>query len=617
MEQGDGLTFQPSCSLLALPFLDKTVMSNSVKLAVVLFLVCATAGGQTSQEPASPKPATGMPTSQSSQTETEPKSEVSMQDTGTTFKLRVNLVQVHVIVRDSRDKPVEGLRKEDFLLFDNSKLQAITTFGVESAKSRKERAEAAAKTQTGEGGTPAGGSVSLPERFVALTFDDIHLKMADAVNVRVAARRFLDAMSAGDRVGIFSTSGQLTQDFTSDKELLKHKVSGLTPRGSLSEHITDCPDVSYYMADLIENRHDDQAFQVVVYDTLYCQFSNRSEMLTAAESVAHAAVMRALNAGDADSNYTYRLLEQVLRNLAGKPGERILLLASPGFLIAQNFVDVNGILDRANRANIVINAMDARGLFAPGLGGDIAQQTMGYPAMTELRATYRIAEESQQQYVLMDFAYGTGGTFFHNSNDLEGGLKLAGSVPEVSYVLGFSPQNQKMDGKYHAIKVTLAGKQKYDIQARRGYYAPKKLDDPREIEKQEIQEAVFSQDEILDLPLSLQTQYFKTGDTGARLSVVSHLDLKGIHFRKAEGRNYDNVTVATVVFDENGNYVTGGEKFVEMRLLDATYDKLSHSGLTVKSSFEVKPGKYVVRQVVRDSEGAQMAARNGTVVIPY
>jgi len=77
------------------------------------------------------------------------------------------------------------------------------------------------------------------------------------------------------------------------------------------------------------------------------------------------------------------------------------------------------------------------------------------------------------------------------------------------------------------------------------------------------------------------------------------------------------LTVATVVFDEDGNYVTGGEKIVQMRLLDTTFEKLSRTGLTVKSSFEVKPGKYMIRQVVRDSEGAQMAARNGTVVIPY
>jgi VWFA-related protein len=545
------------------------------------------------------------------------KQEVSMQDTGATFKLRVNLVQVHVIVRDAAGKPVENLRKEDFQLYDSGKLQAITTFGVETAKSRKERAEAAAKTQTSEGETAAGGSVSLPERFVALTFDDIHLKMADAVTVRVAAGRFVDAMSPGDRIGIFSTSGQLTQDFTSDKEVLKQKVFGLMPRGAMGGHITDCPDVSHYMADQIENKHDPQALAVVIQETLQCMFGGDQRMLGAAQNAAQAAVMVALNAGDADNNFTYRQLEMVLRALAGKPGERVLLLASPGFLITQDMLDANGIVDRANRANIVINALDARGLYAPEPGGDIAQQNSDTPITAGYKASYRLSEESQLQFVLMDMAYGTGGTFFHNSNDLEGGLKLAGGVPEVSYVLGFSPQNQKMDGKYHTLKVTLAQKQKYAIQARRGYYVPKKLDDPREMEKQEIQEAVFSQDEIHDLPLSLQTQYFKTGDTDARLSVVSHLELVGMHFRKAEGRNFDNLTVATAVFDENGNYVTGGEKIVQMRLFDATFEKLSRTGLTVKSSFEVKPGKYVVRQVVRDSEGAQMAARNGTVVIPY
>jgi len=562
--------------------------------------------------------AQGNPTdTQTPKDNAEAKQEVSMQDTAATFKLRVNLVQVHVIVRDSHDKPVEGLRKEDFLVYDSGKLQAITTFGVETAKSRKERAEAAAKTQTVEGEIPAGGSVSLPERFVAMTFDDIHLQMADAVNVRVAAGKFIDAMSPGDRIGIFSTSGQLTQDFTSDKEVLKQKVFGVMPRGALGGHITDCPDVSHYMADQIENKHDSQALQVVAYETLQCMFGGDQRMLVAAQSAAQAAVMVALNAGDADNNFTYRQLETVLRALAAKPGARVLLLASPGFLITQDMLDANGIVDRANRANVVINALDARGLYAPEPGGDISQHHSDTSITGAYKSSYRLAEQTEQQFVLMDMAYGTGGTFFHNSNDLEGGLKLAGGVPEVSYVLGFSPQNQKMDGRYHTIKVKLAAKQKYDIQARRGYYAPKKLDDPREMEKQEIQEAVYSQEEILDLPLNLQTQYFKTGDTDARLSVVSRLDLRGMHFRKAEGRNLDDVTVATVVFDENGNFITGGEKLVKMRLLDATFATLSRTGLTVKSSFQVKPGKYMVRQVVRDSEGAQMAARNGTVVIPY
>src|SRR5271165_3601495 len=193
-----------------------------------------------SVEPQSPKPPV------------EPKQEVSIQDTGTTFKLRVNLVQVHVIVRDSVGNPVDKLSKDDFLVYDNGKLQPISTFGIETAKSRKERADAAAKTQSTESAATAGGSVTLPERFVAMTFDDVHLKMEDAVTVRVAAGKFIDAMAPGDRVGIFSTSGELTQNFTSDRELLKQKLLGLMPRGRIDRSATECPDLSYYVANQLE-----------------------------------------------------------------------------------------------------------------------------------------------------------------------------------------------------------------------------------------------------------------------------------------------------------------------------------------------------------------------------
>jgi hypothetical protein len=186
----------------------------------------------------------------------------------------------------------------------------------------------------------------------------------------------------------------------------------------------------------------------------------------------------------------------------------------------------------------------------------------------------------------------------------------------MSYLLGFSPQNLKLNGSYHTLKVALAGKQKFSVQARHGYYAPRTIADPAEAAKEEIQEALFSQDEIHDLPVELATQFFKKDQSQARLAVLTHVDLKGMRFRKAEGRNRDGLTVATAIFDENGNFVTGGEKLVEMRLLDTTFERLTHSGFTLKSSFDVKPGTYLVRLVVRDTEGAQMAARNGAVSIP-
>jgi VWFA-related protein len=143
----------------------------------------------------------------------------------------------------------------------------------------------------------------------------------------------------------------------------------------------------------------------------------------------------------------------------------------------------------------VINTIDARGLYTPDLG-DISEPYAQPAQVAGQSASVLLSIQTEKQFVLGDFAYGTGGRFFHNSNDLEGGLKQLEIVPEISYVLGFSPQNEKMDGHFHALKVTLTGKQKYAVQARRGYYAPKHADDPKEAEKQEMQDAVFSKDEI-------------------------------------------------------------------------------------------------------------------------
>jgi hypothetical protein len=305
-----------------------------------------------------------------------------------------------------------------------------------------------------------------------------------------------------------------------------------------------------------------------------------------------------------------------MRRLSSMPGQRVMVFVSPGFIVTQQTREAGDLIDRANHANIVINTIDARGLYTPDLLGDIANPPVDTVRTAGFKASYRIEAQSAQSEILGNLADGTGGTYFHNRNDLDVGLQRAVAAPPLSYLLGFSPQNLKVDGHYHTLKVAMAGRQKFIIQARHGYYAPRTVKDPTEAAKQEIQEAIFSQEEIHDVPIDLQTQFFKTDQTQARLAVLTHVDVKGIHFRKAEGRSRDDLTFATAIFDENGNYVTGGEKIVEMRLLDPTLNRLNHSGFTVKSSFDIKPGTYLVRLVVRDAEGSQMAARNGAVVIP-
>jgi hypothetical protein len=100
------------------------------------------------------------------------------------------------------------------------------------------------------------------------------------------------------------------------------------------------------------------------------------------------------------------------------------------------------------------------------------------------------------------------------------------------------------------------------------------------------------------------------------LTVTSHVGVRGLQFRKADGKNCNELTVTTVIFDENGELVSGEQKLLNLQLPDATFQQVSQYGLRIEEKFALKPGSYTVRQVVREAEGAKMAAKNGVVVIP-
>ena len=544
--------------------------------------------------------------------------EVATHDNPATFKVRVNVVLVRVVVRDAQGKVVPNLKKEDFQLFDSKKPQNISSFAVETPQSHTLTLANSGETADSSTADPlTAKAAALPQRFVNMVFDDIHLSMQDAAFARTSATRFFSALAPSDRVAINTTSGQLTQEFTSDQQLLRKALLQILPRPLSYHSSSDCPVMSYYEGDLIVNKTDPQALAVATQDTLLCAFNGDSTQRAAAQVVAQNAAQMAVDQGDNETEYTYRHLEEAIRRLSSLPGQRVLVLVSPGFILTTIEANNSDLMERAVRSNIVINTIDARGLYTPDMGDIADPPSTADPMTAGPRQLYATMAQSAQEDILAQLADATGGRFYHNRNDIDEAMREAGAAPAVSYLLGFSPQNLKIDGRYHTLKVSLTNKQKYSVQARHGYYAPRAIADPAQAAKQEIEEALFSQEEIHDLPVDFQTQFFKKEQAEARLAVLTHLDVKSIRFRKDAGRNNDQLTIVTGIFDENGKYVTGGEKTIEMKLKDTTYDRLSHSGLTVKSSFDIKPGTYLVRLVVRDSEGAQMAARNGAVVIPF
>jgi VWFA-related protein len=537
----------------------------------------------------------------------EPKAsneEIVSHDSPVTFRVRVNLVLVRVVVRDNNCKGVTNLKKEDFQLADDRKLQIISSFTVETPTSHMTPVDMDPAETTSEK-SPVRAP-ELPHRFVTLYFDDLHLSTLDTMVSRQAAMKLFGTMQTGDRFAISTTSGQVEQDFTADRGKLDDALKRILPHPLFETSPMNCPPMILFEAYQIL-AGDSTAMQVAVEDVKKCipNADTRS-----AQSMALAAADHELTIGESKVQYAFQNLHALIRRMSALPGQRTIVLMSPGFFVPPAMHQTGEIIDLATKANIVVNTIDARGLYVSSMF-DASGQGITDPRLT----SYITTMERVQDEVLSVFADGTGGTFFHNRNDIDQGLLHAAAEPELSYVLGFAPQNMKLDGEYHNLKVTLVGKQKWALQARHGYFAPHGESDPEATAKEEIRQAVFSQEEMHELPIECQTQFFK-GANGVRLSVVTHVETQGLKFRKAEDRSSDNLTISTAIFDENGNLLTGQQKILELRLKDATLERINKAGFSVKSSFDLQPGTLLIRVVVRDSVGAQMGAMNRGVVIP-
>jgi VWFA-related protein len=537
--------------------------------------------------------------------------EIVSRDTPTTFSSKVNLVMVPVVVRDSKGKAIGNLRKEDFQLFDKGKPQAIARFAIEKSDGRVVPLEVTA----GELGEKKAPEAPPPaSRFTVYLFDDMHTAFGDLAQARTAAIKHLESqMKGADRVAVYTTSGQNVIDFTDDREKLAETMNRIQPRSRLMHTGNDCPDLTDYQADRIISWNDAIVTQAAAAEVMAC---GQATTMSQAQALAQAAASRVLSITDGDTQIALQMLKSSVQRMAAMPGQRTIVLVSPGFLVTQNHrQDEIDVIDRAIRANVTINSLDARGLYVIVPGGDASQASSSLVA-TRNRAAYQKEAALADSDVLGELADGTGGTFFQNSNDLQDGFRRTSEAPEFMYVLGFSPQNLKFDGSYHALKVTAKDTKGFNLQARRGYYAPRHANDPAEDAKEEIRVALFSRDEMSDFPVDVHTQFFKATDKNARLSVLAHVDLKHIRFKKSEGRNRNTLSIVAAVFDRNGILVGAIQKDVEMRLKEETFDARLAAGVSMKTSFDVAPGSYIIRLVVRDFEGQMMAARNGVVEIP-
>ncbi len=292
------------------------------------------------------------------------------------FRSHVNLVMVPVVARDVHGNVVGSLTKANFALYDKGKLQEITRFSVEKVGGKTLTADAKPADESAAPNlTPLdelGPKVVVPERFVAYFFDDVHISVGDLPRIREAALRHITSLHPSDRAAIYTMSGFPSLDFTDDQARLSDAIMRL------------------------------RLAPMVRVGAMGGGGRAANEMQTLA---------------------SLDMIQTMIKRMSGAPGQRIIMMISGGFNTNDPLYlqQLNQVLEVAIRNNVIVSGLDARGLYTdPSID---ASRSGGTTAGARGRGLSPLMRAEMQTDILHEFASGTGGAVFENSNDYDEGFR--------------------------------------------------------------------------------------------------------------------------------------------------------------------------------------------------
>jgi VWFA-related protein len=542
------------------------------------------------------------------------------------------LVRVGVVVRDGRRRIVSGLKPEDFAIFDNGKKQTISAFSVETHApsdggevQQSSPSPLASEQPQSTPTSPGPNDAARPTpRFVALYFDDLHTKSGDMKHVQVAAENFVHkGLTANDQVALFTASSSASVGFTADASKVLDALAKLKSHERVFDGGT-CPRITPHDAYLIANHLDPDAYntalaaakecncddQVNIDDTCYTQ----QERVVLVEAQQLWEPIREL------SETTLETIQGVLHYLAKTPGDRVLVLASPGFFTSSLNTQVDTIVDEALRAGIVINALDAKGLYTedPTHGRMLNESQAGRPASV-MQARHEgesfAPDLMSLTGAMADFALGTGGSFFHDRNDLTAGYYSLAATPETEYLIGFEPEKSKLNGTFHRLKVQVNTPGTFDVQARPGYFTPTKQVSVEPTLDEKIDAEVRGSEERSDFPVSVSEKPGTASNGGREISVETRVDIQKLPFQRQKDQYVDKLRIVAALFDAQGRMIAGKEAQMELALKQESFERFSKSGINGVMSVEAPPGAYRLRVVAQEAIQGQMSAISQNVQI--
>jgi VWFA-related protein len=564
-------------------------------LAVLFFLAASLARAQ--QPAASPAPAPS------------PAADAATP----TFSAGVEVVTVDVVVTDKKNSTLSGIPREEFTILEDGVPQEITTF---------ESVQVPATASAEPARKPAISDNTVREeqtgRSFVIVFDDVHLTLYQAHRAKQAISQFLKTgVREGDRVTLVATGGGAwwstrmeagREDIVS---LLKRLEGRLVPDNS-PERMSDSEAMRIHI-------YRDQQVEERVGRRFDSFGSNgRSQQGELSEGLAGNPFVQGRAAdvyyqAASRNRITLQVLDRVLLSLAATRGRKSLILVSQGFIYDPQLDEFKDVVQTARRSNVAMYFIDTR-----GLGGMPSYMNAEFgPAIDNQDVSAAFGDELDQSAGAEMLASDSGGFSVKNTNDLSKGFLRIADETKSYYLVGYRPSNTKTDGKFRKIEVKVARKD-VKVRARKGYFAPidattlaaqkKKPEAPGD---PDIQAALDSPYEEKAIPLRMSAWVFDETLLGkANTVVATDVDIREFAFKEENGRFVDAVEFLLVVAHlETGEFYRFDQK-IDMKLLPSTRDRIFKSWMPIVRDFELAPGSYQAKIVVRDANSKRL----GTVV---
>jgi VWFA-related protein len=288
------------------------------------------------------------------------------------LRTEVDVVEVPVVVRDGQHRAVAGLTKNDFEIYDTGVRQTITAFSEQHFTSQVDTGGAKPAVVPA---APAGPKGEPRLRFVTLCFDDLNSDAPTLKLAKEAAERFVKtALAPGDRVAVVTVAQPRDYEFTGDVPKLVEQIAKVTiHQRSNDDSVQQCPHIRPYEAYLIANNLDPEVLQAKLAECSACWHNSpcpQNEVTSMSETIWKHAQNNSRN--------TLRVIENLVDGTAKFRGQRMILLASTGFLTGNLEVDQDRLVTKALHAEVVINTLDAKGHYTVIPGGDASTSQAGW-----------------------------------------------------------------------------------------------------------------------------------------------------------------------------------------------------------------------------------------------